>query len=199
MRIHAMCFGVGLLLVATVGAAQTRTTPVSKHAWIIAGSAAAVRSHDDLTDQTQTSVSASPTALVFVRSRLAVGGTLTAGYSKAGSSRFTSYGIGPSARYYMGDSTAQWLSYVSASVFPQWGSSKTTIPLNSGNTTIESRQRNLAFDGAFGLTRILVPHVGVAGEAFYTRASRRTESNGTDRDIGTTAFGLRFGLSAFVY
>ena len=91
-------FGLGLLLAAAPLLAQERSTPVSRGSWIISGSASFSRSHDDLTDQTATNLSAAPTALLFVAPRLAIGGTVTGGYSKSESSRFTSYGIGPSAR-----------------------------------------------------------------------------------------------------
>jgi len=197
MQMFSSRLALGLLLAAAPAFAQS--TAVSKGSWIISGSAGFSQSHDDLSDQTQTFVNASPTALMFIASRFAVGGTVTAGYSKAGSSKFTSFGVGPSARYYMGDSSSKWLSFVSASVFPQWGSSKLTTFVNGVATPVDIDQTNLAMDASLGLTRLLVTHVGVTGEAYFTRVKRSATNGGTTNDFTTNSFGLRFGLTAFLY
>lgn len=105
MKMLSSRLALGLLLVAAPAFAQS--TPVSRGSWLMSGSAGFSRSRDDFSDQTSTSVSASPTALMFVASRFAIGGTVSGGYSKSDNNRFTSYGIGPSARYYFSDSTAQ--------------------------------------------------------------------------------------------
>jgi hypothetical protein len=200
MKMSAYRLGLGfLLLAATPAFAQSRSTPVSKGAWLISGSAGFSRSHDDLTDQNQTNAGASPTALRFVASRFAIGGTLSASYSKSGSSKFTSYGIGPSARFFLGDTASRWLPFINASVFPQWSTSKSTIFVNGISTSITGDQTAIALDGSLGITRILVSHVGATGEAYYTRFNRSSNTNGTSRDYTVNIFGARFGLSVFLY
>ncbi len=191
--------GLALLVLAAPLSAQTRTTPVSKGAWLINGSASFSRTHDDLTDQTQTNVGGSPTALMFVASHFALGGTISGSYSTSGSNRIASYGIGPSARYFFGDSTSAWLPFLSASVFPSWASTRSTIFLNGVSSQVSGDQSGLAMDASFGLTRILVSHVGATGEAYYTRFDRSTKSSGTTRDFTTNSIGVRFGLSVFLY
>jgi hypothetical protein len=199
MKLSSSRLALGLFLAAAPAFAQERSTAVSRGSWIISGSAGFSQSHDDLSDQTSTSISASPTALMFVASRFAVGGRLTGGYSKSGSFKATSYGIGPSARYYMGDSASKWLSFVSASVFPQWGTSKTNAVVGGVVTPVDVDATDLAMDASLGLTRLLVTHVGVTGEAYYTRINRSSTSRGTTNDFTSNAFGIRFGLTAFVY
>ena len=199
MKMSSSWLALGLLLAGAPASAQDRSTAVSRGSWIISGSAGFSQSHDDLSDQTSTTVSASPTALIFVAPRFAVGGTVTGGYYKSGSVKSTSYGIGPSARYYMGDSASKWLSFLSASVFPQWGSSRVNTVVNGVVTPVEVDATNLAMDASLGLTRLLVAHVGVTGEAYYTRINRSSTSRGTTNDFTTNSFGARFGLTAFLY
>jgi hypothetical protein len=199
MKMLSSRIALGLLLIGAPAFAQERSTAVSRGSWIISGSAGFSRSHDDLSDQTSTSISASPTALMFVASRFAIGGRLTGGYSKSGSFKSTSYGLGPSARYYLGDSASKWLSFLGASVFPQWGTSKVSSVTNGVVTPVDVDATDLAMDASLGLTRLLVTHVGVTGEAYYTRINRSSTSRGTTNDFNTNAFGVRFGLTAFLY
>jgi len=59
--------------------------------------------------------------------------------------------------------------------------------------------RNLMFEGAAGLTRILVTHVGLSGEAYYARLNTNV-NNGADtfkRDVSD--YGVRFRLTIFAY
>lgn len=84
-------------------------------------------------------------------------------------------------------------------MFPQWGSTKATVFVSGVPTQVDSDSRNLAFDGSFGLTRILVPHVGATGEAYFTRITRSFSNPGPTRDYTTNSFGARFGLSVFLY
>jgi hypothetical protein len=199
MKMPSSRLALAFVVCAAPVFAQSRSTPVSKGAWLISGSANFSRSHDDLTDQTQTSAGASPTALTFVASRLAIGGTLSGNYSKAGSTKSSSYGIGPSARFFLGDTASKWLPFVGAAVFPQWSSTKATLFVNGVSTQIDGDQTAIAIDGSLGVTRMLVSHVGATGEAYVTRFNRSSSNGGTSRDFTVNSIGARFGLSVFLY
>ena len=178
------------------------SSPISAGRWIIAGSAALSSSHDETNNQTVTSARLSPSGLVFVRPRLALGGTATGSYFNSSGSSSTIFGLGPSARYYFGDPAGQLFPFVSASVAPQWQRVHPKNAVVVAGTTISSPDltaRTIAIDGSLGLTRLLATNVGVTGEAYYTHLGTKVTSGSTAPAHNTHDLGLRFGLTVFVH
>jgi outer membrane protein W len=191
---------VAPLVFAPANAQQS--SPIGQGSWIISGSAALSSHHDETTDQNQTSIRLSPTGLLFIRPRLAIGGALALGYSSASNASFSTYGIGPSVRYYFGDMAGQLFPFVNASVIPIWqktdGKGATGaapgLPVISDGTT-----RVVSFDGSAGLTRLIATHVGLTGEAYYTHLSNTIDLGSTIISRASYDVGLRFGITVFVH
>jgi outer membrane protein W len=186
------------LVSASANAQQS--SPIGQGSWIIGGSAGLSSSHDESTDQTATSVRVSPTGLVFVRPRLAIGGALTLGYSSSSSASFSTYGLGPSVRYYFGDMAGQLFPFVNAAVMPVWQKSNVKslsnglpVPLN------DATNRIIVFDASAGLTRLVATHVGLTGEAYYARVSNKIEVGSTTTNRDSYDVGMRFGITVFVH
>ena len=188
-------------LVSTSANAQ-QSSPIGRGSWIISGSAALSSNHDETTDQTRTSVSLSPTGLLFIRPRLAIGGALALGYSSAPNASFSTYGIGPSVRYYFGDMSGQLFPFVNASVIPIWQKTNVKNP-TSGLPGLpgfsDATNRLVSFDGSAGLTRLVATHVGLTGEAYYTHLSNTLDLGSTTTSRASYDVGLRFGITVFVH
>jgi hypothetical protein len=192
---RAACAAAVMAWVASPVWAQ-QNSPLAQGSWIIAGSAGFSSSHVDGSDQSVTSLHVSPTALTFVRQRLAIGGSAVLGYSSSPNGHFTTYGLGPSARYYFGDPAGQLFPFISASVFPVWTkASDVRTSSSSGDITT----RYLSLDGSVGLTRLVATHVGLTGEAYYTHLDTKVDLATTSNIHGSYDFGLRFGLTVFVH
>lgn len=199
MKVSSFRLGIALVALAAPAFAQTGPSPVSKGGWVVDGNASFSRTSSDASNNAQTSFSVTPTALVFVASRIAIGGSLGLGYAKNGDFKSSSFAVGPRAQFYLGDTASQWLPFVSGSVLPQWASSRTTAAISGTPTVVESDSFGLTLDASLGLTRLLASHVGATGEAYYTRRNAETESRGVSTDFTTNSFGLRFGLTVFLY
>jgi hypothetical protein len=187
----------GVLVAASIVSshALAQGSPIAKGSWIISGTASASSQHNEGSDQRVTIISLAPSGLYFVRPGLAIGGTVSLGYFDTPQATTKSFGIGPSARYYFGDVAAKTLPFVSATVAPTWQS---TDPKASSSAN-SSTAHGLQVEGTIGLTHLVATHVGITGEAFYEHQS----FNG---DIGTShvtqssySFGVRFGITAFVF
>ena len=187
----------GSFVSASANAQQS--SPIGQGSWIIGGSAGLSSNHDESSDQTATSVRLSPTGLVFVRPRLAIGGALSLGYSSSSNASFKTYGLGPSIRYYFGDMAGQLFPFVNASVMPVWQKSSVKsvsgLPISPSDAT----NRIIAYDGSVGLTRLVATHVGLTGEAYYARLSSKIDAGSSTTNRNSYDVGLRFGITVFVH
>ena len=183
---------VAASIVSSPGLAQG--SPVGKGSWIISGSAGASSQKVDGVDGSVTSISLAPSALYFVSPGVAIGGQVSLGYFSSPQASSTSFGIGPSIRYYFGDKAAKTLPFVSATVMPIWQS---TDPKNS--TVASTSSTNLEVEGTIGFTHLLVPHVGITGEAYYAHQSFSSDRGSLHIDEDSYAIGVRFGITAFVF
>jgi hypothetical protein len=119
------------------------------------------------------------------------------GYVDRPNGHSSTYGLGPSARYYFGDPAGQWFSFLSATVQQEWQNTRFEGAIPGQVADVESR--GLTLDGSLGLTRLLATHVGVTGEAFYSHMEFKTDAAiSAGRQRGHD-FGLRFGLTVFLY
>jgi len=186
----------GLVVAASIvsSPAAAQGSPVGKGSWIIGGSAGVSSQKTDGADGSTTVISVAPSALYFVSPGVAIGGALSLGYFNNPQGSGTSFGIGPSIRYYFGDRTGKTLPFVSATIAPTWQS---TDPKNS--TAANTSSRNLEIEGTIGLTHLLVPHVGITGEAYYDHRSFESDRGDLHVTQDSYAFGVRFGITAFVF
>jgi outer membrane protein W len=195
----AAAFAAGTLL-ASAALAQTPTTPIGDGSWIISGSAGLSSHHDETSDRTTTSLRFAPAGMLFVLPRLAIGATLPLSYSSDDGGHATSFGIGPSARYYFGDQAGKLFPFLGASVLPQWQNShRTSVGINGSPVDVDGSNRVISIDGSAGLTRLIATHVGVTGEAYYTHMSSKTDVGSSTSSRDAYDVGLRFGLTVFLY
>jgi hypothetical protein len=176
-----------------------QSSPIGQGSWIISGSAGLSSNHDETTDQTATSVRLSPTGLMFVRPRLAIGGALALGYTSTKNASYSTYGLGPSLRYYFGDTAGQLFPFVSASVIPYWQKTNVKTQPSGFPPALDATNRVISFDGSLGLTRLVATHVGLTGEAYYTRLENHIDAGPTSTNRNSYDVGLRFGITVFVH
>ncbi|HEY4218235.1 MAG TPA: hypothetical protein VGM67_13920 [Gemmatimonadaceae bacterium] len=180
-----------LLLAPSVALAQA--SPLHTGGWIIDGSAGVSHQRDDDTDVSTTAITLAPSGLYFVTPKLAVGGSALLGYA----SQFSewTYGIGPEVRYFIADTSAKLLPFVRASIVPQW--ERIRSEFNGGETTLTSRLTTAT--AAAGLTQMVVTHVGVSGEAYFSRQVFHVNRDVGHGDEHVSSYGVRFGLTVFVH
>jgi hypothetical protein len=186
----------GVLVAASIvsSPAVAQSSPIGKGSWIIGGSAGINSQHVSGNDQSVTSVSLAPSALYFVSPGLALGGSVILGYSDNPQVSSKSFGVGPSVRYYFGDKAAKTLPFLSATVEPVWQSND---PKSSTGQSTSST--NLLIEGTVGLTHLVASHVGITGEAYYDHLEFSSDRGDIHVDQSSYAFGLRFGITAFVF
>jgi outer membrane protein W len=196
-RIPFVSYLAGVLISASIVSSQAlaQGSPIGKGSWIISGGASASSQHNNGTDQSTTSLSLAPSALYFVRPGLALGGAVSLGYFDGSIGTTKSFGIGPSIRYYFGDAAAKTFPFVSATIAPAW---LWTDPKNS-STARSTSQHSLEAEGTIGLTHLVATHVGITGEAFYQHQSFDTDIGTVHATQSSYAFGVRFGITAFVF
>lgn len=184
----AIATAVSLAVAAGVAGAQT-SSPIDRGSKIIAGSAGWSRTTPER-GSAETSISLSPSVLYFVRPHLAVGGSLTGAYDRRTPVTSTGFGIGPEVRYYDGALTDRTLTFIRASLVPTWEHFKTDQGVKADVTTWRS-------DFGAGIAQLIATHVALNGEVFYAKSWARRPQ--IDDASSTSAFGLRFGLTAFVF
>jgi hypothetical protein len=187
-----MTFG-WLVGIAVLGLAGTRLaaqaprleSPLHAGGWIVGGTGAL-----DMTNN-QTSFGVGPSALVFVSSRLAVGGEGQLSIGSTSNSHSRTLGLGPTARLFLGEPSERLLPFISATVLPEW----THQVLGS----LEVDARLITLDGSLGATHLLAAHAGLTGEVYATHFNVSTTSPGNAPSVpGTTHYGMRFGFTVFV-
>lgn len=130
--------------------AQAQT---EKGDWLIGGRL------DLNTGENSTFIGFSPGGGIFVINNLAVGGNIAINYQKSGDTKFTSFGVGPFARYYFGSSQVRPLlhgsvSYLSTkSVYPGFTSTNTGTNLFIGGGVAIFINSNVSIEGLAGYSR----------------------------------------------
>lgn len=191
MRIALLALCVAAVQVQAQQAGATAGNPLQEGSWLVAGSAriARVTSKTGAFESKTTAISVNPIAMKFIQNRIAVGGELGLGYSKTGGTKVTTWLLGPAFRYFFFEPPEQNLPFVGAAVM--LGSTS----FDSGPTS--SSTSTLGFEAVGGVTRMVSRNVGLTGEAYLSRTTANPD--GTAASTTTTDFGLRAGISAFVY
>jgi hypothetical protein len=188
---------LAIAFVAIPSVHAQRTSPIGGGSWIVGGSAGFSRRQDNTLDQSTTTFHVSPTALLFVKQGFAIGGVASLGYSTNPSSDFTTFGAGPSARYYFGDPAGRTFPFVSGTFLPLWQkSSRKGSAFATSNTT----ERFTSIDGSVGVTQLLATNVGLTGEAYYSHFDLKLSDAGPIPERQTSyELGVRFGIAVFVH
>jgi len=191
---RAFAIGASLVIGAGVAHAQT-SSPIGKGSWIVSGAAGISHNGQDGVSE-GTNFFLSPSGLYFVRPKLAVGGTVSASYSTGGGSTDKTFGIGPEIRYFAADLTDKTLPFVRATVRPLWGRFEVDALPNA------SSSHQFQWEVGAGLTQLLATHVGLTGELYYNQTHAHFHNGGTtiiDSDVTSSSYGLRIGITAFVF
>lgn len=197
---HVKTLILRAVIVGVCVASAVRTTdaqsasPIGKGSWIASGSAGI--SHDGGDQQSTTNVFLSPSGLYFVRARWAVGGSFEAGYTSISSASTRTLGLGPEVRYFAADLTDRTLPFLRVAVRPAWTRFK------QDGQPYAASLRELQWEGGAGLTQLLVAHVGLTAELYYTKIHAHADDGGIvalDHDLTNDSYGLRLGITAFVF
>ena len=174
---------------ATPAAALAQTHATDRGSILVGGQAGftSAKSDSDGEDSPRfNSLSLAPRALLFVSPGLALGGQVLFGYSSSDDNSTTALGIGPEVAYYFGGADKTTHPYVTAS-FQYVRTSDEDDNTQSGRT----------LSGAAGLLVLITPSVGLDAQAYIRRST--ASFSGFASDLEQTAFGLSFGISAFVF
>lgn len=182
-----------LLFPLALHAQSSDTGPIDKGSKLVGGSASVAVTDDENTSAV-TSVTVSPNVLFFVAPRFAVGGLVGVAYSSSDNSSSTNWTLGPALRYFIAEPKATMLPFVGASV--QFGRGSF-----SSGTSSDVTVTNLGFEGVAGITWMLARHVGLDGELFAQRTTFKASGGAlpTTSEFSSNRFGVRFGISAFVF
>lgn len=184
------------LAAVQVEAQTAQTTPSGPTAMgskIVSGSARLARvSFDDGTSKSSsTLVSVTPSALWFVRDRVALGGTTGLTYSSFEAASAWGWLLGPAARVFLTTTSERVLPFVGAA----FSMGRTYVDFDGSS----SESSSYGFEVMAGAIRMLTRNVGVTSEVYMSRMISGSQSRWPSRDITATDMGLRFGVSAFVY
>ena len=189
---RAALVAAGFALVASVAHAQAKG-PIGQGSWIVGGTAGWSHSAIDGAPNATSTFTLAPSGLYFVRPHIAIGGAAATGYSATGSEHIWTYGIGPDVRYYFGDMSGKLFPFIRADMQPVWSR------MSTAGGGADAHQHRWSYEGSAGLTQMLATHVGLTGELFYATARATQELSTTTATVTSSSYGIRFGISAFVF
>lgn len=197
MKVSSLaCAAVAVAIGASSSFAQQKTA-VSHGSWLVGGSAGVSHSN---AGSSATTISFAPFGLYFVADRLALGGTLDLAYAStsSGGAEFhdTFIGAVPTIRYFFGDLSGKTFPYLNAAVGPSW---LRTTAENNGTSNGAQTTTGVDLTASAGVMQMLATHVGLSGEAYYTRRHRSSEVGSTTVKSNNDTYGLRFGFNAFLF
>ena len=177
-------------LTAVAPAAALGQTHATDRGSILVGGQASFNSSKSDSDGRESprfnSLSLAPRALLFVTPGFALGGQVLFGYSSSDDNSTTAWGIGPEVAYYFGGAGRTTHPYLTAS-FQYVRSSDDDDNTQTGRT----------YGGGAGLLFLISSSVGIDAQAYIRRSDSSFSEIATDFE--QTAFGLAFGISAFVF
>ena len=193
---------VALALLLPV-AAQAQSYPVDRGSWIVGGGASLTsQSNNDDEDDRATSASISPRAQYFVLPGLALGTSVSLGYTSRDNGSSTRIGIGPTASYYFGRDARTIYPFVSAGV----SISQVTVEFDTPELDFElpsldfdNTTTSTTWDLSGGLVVMIAKNVGLTGSAFYQKINIDNDDDPLFLDLDTDIFGLRFGVQVFAF
>lgn len=166
------------LSILAVAGLMTANAQTSKNDWMVGGN---FRLN---TSENNTQISFTPNAGLFVVDNLAVGGNIGLGYTKSGNNKFTSFNVGPFARYYF---TAE-----SQSVRPVIHAAFNYLSTkNKVGTAASSTNTGINFFVGGGAAMFISDNVSIDALAGYDR----TKYNNFD---GSGGFAFNIGFQVYL-
>jgi hypothetical protein len=187
---------VPLSLCILQSTARAQSFAVDRGVWQIGGSASFSSSGGDSGERT-TALSLAPRLGFFVFPGLALGAMLPLHYVSESLGHSTGYGVGPELTYYFGRGSRRLYPYVGVSALLQWTTQKYSYP--DDPTTRTSTFRGQVYEANAGAAALLARNVAVTGEAFYEDRHDRYSSTGSTSRVARDSYGVRFGVTVFVY
>ena len=174
LLVATLCLGLAPAVSAQAG------FPVQRGS-VSLGGTAGLSSQSTGGDDRITVLALAPSALYFVADGLGIGGTVSYQGVHDGDEWGHFLGLGPRVAYYLGGPESRVYPYAQAGLF---------------YTTSDQDIQSLGGDVAAGALVMLSRAVGLNAEAYYETQS---VSFGGFQDQDRNAFGLRAGITAFVY
>ena len=187
------------LLAAWTGATAQAPDPVSratgKGSWLVGGTGGFTRHSEDGGRESSIELNVSPSVLYFIRSGVAVGGTLGVSRVDSQTSDARSVLIGPALRGYFHTPSARLLGHAGASA----QLAKSRLVDSRTTTVLTSSARSVAYEVLGGATWLASTHVGVYAELYYWTSDGKLERTA----VAPLAFtqsrtGVRLGIAAFM-
>ena len=180
-----------IALTPALAAAQSASLPtaIAKGSKLVSGTAQLSRTSDEAGDAV-TSISVAPNVLFFVADRFAVGGEVSLARSSSEGFTSTSWLLGPAVRYFFTTSNVRTLPFIGGSVDIGRSSAE------SGSS--EFKAELFSAEAVAGITRLFNDNVGITADAFVRNAKQEITSPTPGSEATLTAFGVRFGVSAFI-
>jgi hypothetical protein len=195
MRALCLTFLACALVPASLAAQRG---PTDRGSILVGGSASLGKSETEVEGQAETSTTffrVQPEAHFFFADRVGIGGRLSFGHSSGDNVRSSSWGIGPSVRYFLSRNSRGALPFIGGSVNFETGDTEF-----DGTTTPESEFESKGYEGVIGVTWMLSRQVGLTGEAFARQDEITTKIDGApDHKATDTNLGVRFGFAAFIF
>ena len=189
---------VPLLFVLVTGSAAAQSFAIDRGAWTLGGTASISTMRVGNPSVRFTLISLHPQVGLFVRRGVLVGVTLPFQATSVRGNRSTSYGVGPSVRYFFARSPRRFYPYVSAAATFDWVR-RTQAP-DSVSAGATENAHDQTYDAAAGIAAMLSSDVAVAGEAYYEEHRSGTKVAGLGQyTLKTTSLGVRFGLNVFLH
>lgn len=185
MKMIARFLLVSFFLTSYMATVYAQSSAVDRGSINIGGDAtfSSFGSSADTDDSRTTQLLFNPAVEYFIIPGLAVGGEVVLARASRDGSSSSTVGVGPRLSYYFGRGERTFYPYLSGTV----SLLRTSF---DGNGDQESNS-SVGYRGSGGILFMLSQGVGITGEVFY---------QGRDSDdFNTNAFGVSFGISAFVF
>ncbi len=192
MRASSVVSAATILLIGAVGPLTAQASPVQRGSIRLAGGASITHASDRDTDQASTSLAIAPDVGYFVAPGVAV--ELGASYShlSAGGSTANGVAVGPGLTVYPWTAPSRLYPFVSGRL--QLGRLSGTSSVQGQDATTTTTTWSVGG----GVLLMAGAHVGISGELYYQRNRNKLTRGSVATVDHTEAYGLRWGVVAFV-
>jgi hypothetical protein len=160
----------------------------------LGGSARVSRFRDIGNDIKTFVVDLEPRIGFFFASHWLVNASATLTYTTSKTSRTTQFGAGPGVAYYMGGNRTRVHPYAQARLLLL----RTVSEVKTVNIP-RLVERSVGWSAAAGAVLMIARNAGVTGELFYMRTGIARDFSGGVTSNSAEEYGVRFGVSVFVF
>ena len=175
--------------------ANAQNSPIDRGSWIVSGSASFDRQQVDGRDSW--SIYVSPSVARFVARGLAIGGVGGVGYSHIdGLGSSTTLLAGPTISYYAGTPGGRLYPHAGAAYSYRWQKYRQPQPAGPDRT---QRDHASVIEAFAGTLYMVARNVGLHGQVYYEYRWYESTIPGFSSSSEASRFGVRSGLSVFIY